>query len=171
MSHVESFAAVAGEDAQVLVLGSMPGAESLRQQQYYAHPKNLFWDFMGEMFGAGRGLPYVERLKRLKAYRLALWDVAHRCIRPGSLDAAIDTASVAPNDFAALYRRCPHIRHVFFNGRKAAELYHRLVMPHLPEGAPALAYTTLPSTSPANAAIPVAVRRQRWLAVSRALEA
>jgi len=170
MNQVESFAAVADEHACVLILGSMPGVASLRQQQYYAHPKNLFWDFMGEMFGAGREHSYAERLRRLRVHRLALWDVAYRCVRPGSLDTAINTASVVPNDFSLLFRHCPHIRHIFFNGRKAAELYRRLVMPRLSAELQALPQTTLPSTSPANAAIPLAVRRSRWLAVQQALK-
>jgi len=170
VQRVQSFAPLASPDAVVLILGSMPGVASLRQQQYYAHPKNLFWDFMGEMFDAGRECPYAERLRRLAAHGLALWDVAHRCVRPGSLDAAIDTASVEPNDFTMLFRCCPHIRHIFFNGRKAAELYRRLVLPALPEDVRQIERSTLPSTSPANAAIPVAVRRHRWLAVRQALK-
>jgi len=170
MSHIESFAAVAASDAAVLILGSMPGIESLRQQQYYAHPRNIFWDVMGEMFGAGRNLAYSERLKMLKKNRIGLWDVAHRCVRRGSLDANIETVTVVPNDFAALFRDYPHIRHVFFNGRKAAELYRRLVAPVLPEGVQPVAYTTLPSTSPANASIPVAVKRQCWQSVKAVLE-
>lgn len=170
MNHIESFPAVAASDAVVLILGSMPGADSLRQQQYYAHPKNMFWDVMGEMFGAGRDLPYLERLEVLRMNRMVLWDVACRCVRRGSLDANIETDTVAPNDFAALFRDCPHIRHVFFNGQKAADLYRRLVVPVLPEGAQQIEYSTLPSTSPANASIPVDIKRQRWQSVKQALE-
>lgn len=55
----------------------MPGKRSLEEQRYYAHPQNGFWDIMGAVFGAGRGLPYAERLKALKKNRIALWDVAH----------------------------------------------------------------------------------------------
>ncbi len=170
MNPIESFAAVAADDAVVLILGSMPGVESLRQQQYYAHPKNLFWDVMGEMFGAGRDLAYAERLEGLKKNKVALWDVAHRCVRRGSLDASIETATVVPNDFVALFWDCPHIRHVFFNGQKAADLYRQLVVPALPEDMQQLEYTTLPSTSPANASIPAAIKHQRWQAIKQALD-
>jgi len=170
MNQIESFAVVAAPDAAVLILGSMPGVESLRQQQYYAHPKNMFWDVMGDMFGAGRGLSYSERLEVLKKNRLALWDVAHRCARRGSLDANIEAATVVPNAFTALYRYCPHIRFVFFNGHKAAELYRRLVLPQLTRDMQQLERITLPSTSPANASIPPAIKRQRWQSVRQALE-
>ena len=32
---------------------------------------------MGELFDAGRDLPYARRLARLRSRRVALWDVAH----------------------------------------------------------------------------------------------
>lgn len=164
-----SFDYSAGADARVLILGSMPGEESLRRNEYYAHPRNLFWDFMGELFGAGRELPYAERLARLRQHRIALWDVAHSCRRSGSLDSRIDMTSVAANDFATLLVRCPAIAHVFFNGRKAAELFDRLVAPVLGERAQTMLFTVLPSTSPANASLPASQKLAQWRAVRKAL--
>ena len=79
----------------------MPGEESLRQQQYYAHPRNLFWDVMGELFGAGRELPYEERLAVLRENGISLWDVAHTCRRKGSLDS--NMPDVAANNFRKLF--------------------------------------------------------------------
>jgi len=39
----------------------MPGVVSLKAGEYYAHPRNAFWQIMGELFGAGHSLPYNER--------------------------------------------------------------------------------------------------------------
>ena len=49
--------------ARVLVLGSMPGAASLTQQQYYAHPRNLFWPVMAELAGFSAALPYSAKVQ------------------------------------------------------------------------------------------------------------
>ena len=90
---------------RVLILGTMPGVASLAAGQYYAHPRNQFWDIMGALFGAGRDLSYARRLARLRAAGVALWDVVAECERPGSLDSAIRREK--PNDLAGLLRFDP----------------------------------------------------------------
>jgi len=162
MNPIEGFEPVAKADAVILILGSMPSVTSLRERQYYAHPKNLFWKIMGELFNAGRELPYTERLQRLIACRVALWDVAAQCLRPGSLDSNIRPDSIVPNDFRTLFGRCPRIRAVFFNGQKAAAMFQRLVVPHLPEPCRSIRLQTLPSTSPAHAAMMAEEKIRRW---------
>ena len=71
----------------------------------------------------GSSLPYTQRVEVLTANRIALWDVLAAAERPGSLDSSIVHASALANDFAAFYRAHPQIRRVYFNGRKAEELY------------------------------------------------
>ncbi len=162
--RIESFPFSADRCARVLILGSMPGAESLRQQMYYAHPRNLFWEFMGDLFGAARGIPYKKRLAVLRKNRIALWDVAHSCRREGSLDSNMQ--HVKPNDFQPLFAAAPQIHTVFFNGQKAAALFKRLVLPHLNRE---LKLITLPSTSPANASISRNEKAAAWKQVATLL--
>lgn len=149
--------------ARVLILGSMPGEASLNATEYYAHPRNAFWPIMGELVGARPELPYGERLERLKAAGIALWDVIASCERPGSLDARIAPASVQANDFGGFFSVYRSIKRVYFNGSAAEAAFRRHVLPRL--GGMALQYARLPSTSPAHAARSFADKLAAWSAV------
>ena len=120
---LRSFAPSAGNDARVLILGSMPGEESLRQQQYYAHPRNAFWRIMAALFEFSPELPYEDRLVCLKRVRVALWDSLAGCEREGSLDSRIREPE--PNDIAGLLHRCPAIHSVFCNGTASFRFLRR----------------------------------------------
>ena len=65
MTQSQGFPPVSAPDAQLLILGSMPGVASLKATQYYAFPRNAFWRIMGELFGAGPELEYQARLDKL----------------------------------------------------------------------------------------------------------
>ena len=166
MSRVRSFAPVAGADATRLILGSMPGAASLRAGQYYAHPRNLFWPILCEILGMDPGLPYADRAAALAASGIALWDVLKSCTRPGSMDAAIVKASIVPNDFARFFALHPKVRLVYFNGTMAEASYRRRVLPLLP--ALPLVYARMPSTSPAHAALSFEQKLAAWRVVADA---
>ncbi|ENO74552.1 hypothetical protein C664_19600 [Thauera sp. 63] len=166
-ARLRSFAPVARADARVLVLGSMPGAASLAAQEYYAQPRNAFWPIMGVLFGAGPALPYAERLQRLNSAGIALWDVIAACERDGSKDNAIAPNSIEANDFAGLFRDCPHIRHVFFNGATAEKVFRRYVQNRI--GTLELFLTRLPSTSPTYASLHFDAKLAAWQAVSSAV--
>jgi hypoxanthine-DNA glycosylase len=161
------FPPVATRDARVLILGTLPGPESLRQQQYYALPRNAFWRIMGDLIGAGPGEPYPRRLKILRQNHVALWDVCASAYREGALDAAIRGKSVVPNDFERFFRSHPRIQLICFNGQTAAELYRRLVLPGLPEPLQGMRREILPSTSPAFAAMSYERKLERWEVVRR----
>jgi hypoxanthine-DNA glycosylase len=165
LSH--GFPPIADPRARILILGSLPGRKSLEMSQYYAQPHNAFWPIMGHLFDAGPALPYAVRLERLRAARIAVWDVLAAGERSGSLDSAIVTASIVVNDFAGFFARHAAIGRLCFNGAKAAELYRRRVLPHLPAAWARLESSVLPSTSPANASFSFAAKLERW---NRALQ-
>ena len=108
-------------DAKLLILGSLPGEASLRAQRYYAHPQNQFWRLLGRAIGEDlAGIDYDDRLVRLAARRIALWDVVAEASRTGSLDGAIRGAT--PNqirDYAATH---PNLRAIAFNGKTSARI-------------------------------------------------
>ena len=157
----QSFPPVISAGAHLLVLGSMPGVASLRANEYYAHPRNAFWQIMGQLFGATPAMPYDERLDRLQRAGIALWDVIASCERLGSLDSEIVTGSVETNDFPAFFAQYPTIRRVFFNGTAAETHFRRHVLPGLP-AALSLEFHRLPSTSPAHAARNFAQKLAAW---------
>lgn len=152
------FPPVARHDARVLVLGSLPSEASLRAGEYYAHPRNAFWKIMQEIAGASGS--YEERCRALMDAGIAVWDVLASSVRPGSLDADIRMSSVVPNDFEAFLSEHDCLRLVCFNGRKAEEIFRRLVLPSISAGA--LDFASLPSTSPAYASLSVADKLSEW---------
>ena len=131
-------------------------------QQYYAHPRNAFWKLIAAIFGVEGSLPYTRRVRLLTANRIALWDVLAAAERPGSLDSSIVHASVLANDFPAFFRAHPRVRRVFFNGRKAEQMYRRFALPKIGAAFAHLRYECLPSTSPAHAGMTFAKKLGRW---------
>ncbi|HKJ63935.1 MAG TPA: DNA-deoxyinosine glycosylase, partial [Desulfopila sp.] len=92
---LHSFAPVATPATKLLILGSMPGAQSLAEEEYYAHPRNGFWPIMGELFGATPALAYTQRLEILCENNIGLWDVIGSCQRrTSSLDSAIEEKTI-----------------------------------------------------------------------------
>ena len=160
---VRSFAPVADRRAEVLILGSMPGRDSLAAGQYYAHPHNLFWKIMAAMLGFEPQAAYRSRLKALRDARIALWDVMHSCKRVGSMDASIEASTIRANDFESFFGAHRRITRVFFNGSTAEAAYLRHVLPLV--SSLELRYTRLPSTSPAHAALSFQKKLAAWRAV------
>jgi hypoxanthine-DNA glycosylase len=157
-----SFPPIVDGRARVLVLGTLPGEESLRRGEYYAHPRNLFWPIVFALFGAAPAASYADRLAFLGAHRIAVWDVCEIGEREASADSMI--RKEVPNAIDRLLDDYPSIRAVAFNGATARRLYDR----HLPRRS-ALAYLALPSTSPAHARIGFAEKLARWSALREAL--
>ena len=158
------FPAVEPERARVLILGTLPSAESIRQGQYYAHPRNAFWPIMGELYGAGRELPYAARLRKLAAQGVMLWDVLQAAQRPGSLDSAIHPRRRVANDLPALLARHPELEMIAFNGSPAEALFRRQVAKACGDRLAGVELVRLPSTSPAHASRTCAQKLAAWRA-------
>lgn len=151
-------------DCHTLILGSMPGVASLKQQQYYAHPQNRFWPLMARLLGeASVPSAYAGRLHMLLRHHIALWDSIGTCKRDGSLDSAIKNEQ--GNDFSALLKNYPAIRTICFNGGKSAQAFRRYNKTLLSRDD--LAFHALPSTSPANARWRMEMLAEEWSKVIR----
>lgn len=162
MNRKSSFPPVVAPDTRVLVVGSLPGERSLAEERYYAHPRNRFWHLIGRVIEVDlQRLDYERRLAALLASGVGLWDTVGSAHRTGSLDAMIRLAE--PNPLADLVHSLPKLRAVGFNGKLAA----RVGMPQI-AGA-GLALISLPSSSPANASIPLAEKEKLWGALGEFL--
>ena len=152
-------APLAQPSARVLILGSMPGAESLARQQYYAHPRNLFWPLMAALTGLDASSAYLEKTQALTQSGIAIWDVIASCQRAGSLDSAIRNEQV--NDFAAFFKQQPELAAIAFNGAKAWQSFKRHVIATscVPD---AVQLISMPSTSPAHAAMTYDEKLTHW---------
>lgn len=132
----------------MLILGSIPGIESLRKKEYYGHERNDFWRIMYYLLNEEYVSDYSERVRFLIKHGIALWDVVKSCEREGSADTNIKHPVV--NDFNGFFSSYPRIRHVFFNGRAAYKLFRKYIGFYFESG---ITFTYLRSTSPAYAAV------------------
>ena len=157
-----SFAPHVHRDTRLLILGSLPGARSLAEQRYYAHPTNQFWRLVGEVIGRPlAAMDYADRLAALRATKVGLWDVIGTAERRSSSDSEI--REVEAQDLAALALTLPDLRMIAFNGGKAAAIGRR----QLP-GLESIEVVDLPSSSAANTGS-YAGKLERWLALRAAL--
>ncbi len=173
--EVSSFDASSDAKARVLVLGSMPGVASLEAVQYYAHPRNSFWRIMESLFAISSDQEYEQRLSGLRKHHVALWDVLRSCSRPGSLDSDIRATSEVPNAFADFLPQHPDVHTIFFNGRKAEQVFKRKALPQMLRQRPELEsrlarirLIALPSTSPAMASLSFSDKLEQWQTVAEA---
>lgn len=167
MVRSTGFPPIVDAGATVLVLGSLPSQKSIEALEYYAHPQNAFWRIMGRLFGTGPEISYEERTASLKANRIAVWDVLSSSVRPGSMDSDIELSTARANDFPAFFETNADIKLVCFNGQKAAGMFKELVLNRHPELQSGRQFETLPSTSPAFAAMPFEEKLVNWSIVLR----
>lgn len=150
-----SFSPIADNDANILILGTMPGTKSLELNQYYGHNQNNFWKFMFTIFKEDFSNDYATKKALLQKNKIALWDVLQFCDRVGSLDSAIKNEIA--NDFETFLKEHSNIKTILFNGQKAAAFFKKYV-----QLKNSYQLITLPSTSPANASKTYQSKLEEW---------
>lgn len=139
-----SFPPIVNGNAEILILGTMPGAMSLARQEYYAHRQNHFWKIIFSLFSA---LPvpenFADKINLLHQNKIALWDVLAYCEREGSLDSNIKNH--VENDILGLLKSHPKIRTIVFNGQQS----HKFFMKKFGQ-IDGIDFYIMPSTSPAH---------------------
>lgn len=152
------FPPAAAPHVRVVILGSLPGAESLARGQYYGHPRNQFWRLMGGLIGVDLTLlGYTERLESLNAHDIGLWDVVASAVRPGSLDQHM--RAIIPNGLRQFVDSLPRLEAVAFNGMTAGRIGRRQI------GNWSGQLIDLPSSSPAHT-MRFADKARQWRSIA-----
>jgi len=142
------------EQSVVLILGTFPSVKSREANFYYANPQNRFWHVLSAIVKEELPKTDDEKRRMLLKHKIALWDVVSSCDILGSSDSSIQ--NVVPNDIPGLLKESS-ITRIYANGMKAMELYRK----HCQEET-GIPIHVLPSTSPANASIPLSRLIERW---------
>ena len=117
------FKPLINDQSKLLILGTLPGPESLERDEYYANPTNQFWEIIYSVFNEPVDSEYSARCKFILEHRLALWDVLDNADREGARDN--DIKNEAPNDFGELFRHYSNIEHLLFNGANAEKYFKK----------------------------------------------
>lgn len=162
---ISSFQPIVDDRCRILILGTMPGAQSLMKQEYYGNKQNAFWRIIFTLFNEELSEVYEEKKAFLLKKHIALWDVLKTCEREGSGDAEIENPM--PNDFSGLFKQYPGIGQIYFNGGNSEKFYRQYVISKIDKVG--MEYHKLPSTSPAYTAA-FEDKFKKWQIVRMALE-
>lgn len=126
MKH--SLSPVVGKAPKILILGTAPGDQSLKTNQYYDNSNNHFWSIIEKVLNGGNKFSdYLDKIGCLKRNHIALWDVYENFVRKGSSDTNLKGLSI--NDFKTFIQKNSTIRLVISNGTKAADEFRKLYLP------------------------------------------
>jgi hypoxanthine-DNA glycosylase len=154
-NQVKSLEPICDKNSQILILGTMPGVESLKKQEYYSHPRNIFWKLIAEVIGEPAPIDYKERKQYLLKNGIALWDMCKVCIRSGSLDN--NAADEEPNNIPSFVAEHSHIKLIGCNGKAAYEMFQKYV-----DVIAGIKVVKLPSSSPTNTTITWEEKLKFW---------
>lgn len=152
----ESLPPIINRDTKVLILGSMPSQISIEKQQYYANPRNQFWNIIYSILSIPLPEAYEHRVKGILEHKIGLWDVLYTCQREGSSDSSINDE--IPNNFSSLLDKCQGLKLIACNGVTARKMWQKHSIANLFSK---MNVITLPSTSPALAK-PLQYKLQNW---------
>ena len=139
------------KEPRILILGTLPGGESLEHRQYYYSKSNRIWKVLCYLTGEPMPADYTQKKALLAKYHIVLWDYYESAVRPGSNDK--DIREARPNDIAGFLTEHPTIKVIAINGygkfRKLGGSITRslAVIPGLSE----VCVLRLPETSGGNA--------------------
>ena len=161
MTEIHPIPPLYSKNSEILILGSFPSVKSRENEFFYAHPQNRFWKVLSAVFNSPLPQNTDEKKELVLKNKLALFDVIKQCEIKGSGDSTIK--NVIPNDLKPIIESS-NIKHIFLNGKTAEKYYKRYIAPIID-----IEFTTLPSTSPANAAYSLDRLIEEWKSIDKKL--
>ena len=102
------------DNPRIVILGTLPGQESLRENEYYYSNSNRIWKVLCLLKNEPTPTNYNEKKQLLAKYHIALWDYYESAIRIGSCDNKISDAR--PVDICGFLSNHPTINTIAING-------------------------------------------------------
>ncbi len=161
MTEIHPIPPLYSKNSEILILGSFPSVKSRENEFFYAHPQNRFWKVLSAVFNSPLPQNTDEKKELVLKNKLALFDVIKQCEIKGSGDSTIK--NVIPNDLKPIIESS-NIKHIFLNGKTAEKYYKKYLAPIID-----IEFTTLPSTSPANAAYSLDRLIEEWKSIDKKL--
>ena len=162
MTEIHPIPPLYSKNSEILILGSFPSVKSRENEFFYAHPQNRFWKVLSAVFNSPLPQNTDEKKELVLKNKLALFDVIKQCEIKGSGDSTIK--NIIPNDLSPIIENS-NIKHIFLNGKTAEKYYKRYIAPIID-----IEFTTLPSTSPANAAYSLDRLIEEWKIIDKKLK-
>ena len=162
MTEIHPIPPLYSKNSEILILGSFPSVKSRENEFFYSHPQNRFWKVLSAVFNSPLPQNTDEKKELVLKNKLALFDVIKQCDIKGSGDSTIK--NVIPNDLTPIIESS-NIKHIFLNGKTAEKYYKKYSAPNIN-----IEFTTLPSTSPANAAYSLDRLIEEWKSIDKKLK-
>lgn len=153
--RIQGLAPIIPPRPRILILGSMPGATSLRLKQYYGNKTNQFWKILAALLKVAVPIEYQEKKAILRSAHIGLWDVLGKCHRQGSSDASI--ACAISNNIPKLLKQHKSICLILLNGRTAEKYFKNCLRKSVK-----IPYRYVPSTSSAHASLNLKKKIALW---------
>ena len=161
MTEIHPIPPLYSKNSEILILGSFPSVKSRENEFFYAHPQNRFWKVLSAVFNSPLPQNTDEKKELVLKNKLALFDVIKQCEIKGSGDSTIK--NVIPNDLKPIIESS-NIKHIYLNGKTAEKYYIKYSATIID-----IEFTTLPSTSPANAAYSLDRLIEEWKIIDKKL--
>ncbi len=144
------FKAVADKNSKILILGSFPSEQSLKQGFYYGNKSNKFWKILSEYFNQQIEDNPQSKKQFLLEHNIAIWDIVNKTDLKGSSDLQLQKQVAEINNIERFLKEHKNIATVFCNGKTSYNIACKAF--------PKIDFIYLPSTSPAN----VSFSKQVW---------